>query len=214
MKHALSLALLASLLIALPSCSSLKEEAPEASAATLTSDGTFLVGPYSAFTGRADYPATYDTWKNDDLLKKAHGKNTKVRIQLGQQRAQLFVHNEVALDFPVSTGTKAFPTKTGNYKVLEKKTAHSSNLYGTMYNAEGKAVKYDADTTEDAMPEGGRFEGASMPYFMRLSGAGLGMHVGKVRRQPISHGCIRVMRHTCPIVFSKVSTGTPFEIKN
>lgn len=172
----------------------------------------FEVGTYRHFLARPDYPETYDSWKDAELLKRANGSNSKIIIEITGQRGKMLVNKQVALNFPISTGVKAFPTKPGSYKIISRTTAHKSNLYGTIYDAEGKAVKYDADATSDVIPEGGRFEGASMPYFMRLTGAGLGLHVGKVRRRPCSHGCIRTPREVCKTIFEKVSVGTPVDI--
>lgn len=172
----------------------------------------FTPGTYRHHIARPDYPETYDAWQDEALIKKANGKNSKIIVEISTQRGKMLVNGEMALNFPISTGVKAFPTKPGNYKIISRNSDHVSNLYGTIYDAEGKAVKYDADSTADAVPEGGKFVGSAMPYFMRLTGAGLGLHVGKVRRRPCSHGCIRTPREVCRTIFEKVSVGTPVDV--
>ena len=69
-------------------------------------------------------------------------------------------------------------------------------------------VNGDADSTLDPIPEGGKFEGATMHYWMRLTNDGVGHHIGPVRRRPASHACIRGPSATMPIVYSKVKPGT------
>lgn len=172
----------------------------------------FKEGTYKHFVARKDYPETYDVWEHKEKVSKANGKNSKIIVKIGGQRGKFMVNNEVAIDFPISTGVAAYPTKTGSYKIISKKAEHRSNLYGNIYDADGKMTVYNADTTKDVVPEGGRFEGSSMPYFMRLTNAGLGLHVGKVRRKPVSHGCIRTPRAVCSTIFSKVVVGTPVDI--
>lgn len=174
----------------------------------------FEVGTYKHFIARQDYPVTYDIWQDKDLVAKANGKNSRIVIKINGQRGKFLVNKEVAMDFPISTGVKSYPTKTGSYKIINKHADHKSNLYGTIYDADGKAIVYDADMTKESVPEGGRFDGAAMPYFMRLTNAGLGLHVGKVKRRPCSHGCIRTPREVCSTIFNKVTLGTPVDIIN
>jgi hypothetical protein len=69
-------------------------------------------------------------------------------------------------------------------------------------------VHGDADITLDAVPEGGRFVGAPMRYWMRLTYDGVGHHIGPVKRYPASHACIRGPSQVMPIVYSKIKEGT------
>ena len=47
------------------------------------------------------------------------------------------------------------------------------------YDAEGKCINYNAEST-DPVPEGGRFDGSPMPYWQRLTNAGLGLHLSLI----------------------------------
>lgn len=160
------------------------------------------------------YPGTTRTWKNTALLAKANPSNTKVRIDLSSQRGFLLVNDEVAMDYRVSTGSSGHKTPTGDYKIIEKIREKRSNLYGKILDASGEVVHSDADTRKDTVPAGGSFRGASMPYWMRLTRTGIGMHQGKVNRRYASHGCIRTHYSAIPILYSKTKIGTPVTVTN
>jgi len=53
-----------------------------------------------------------------------------------------------------------------------------------------------------------------MPYFMRLTKGGVGMHGGPIpeSRDPASHGCIRLPYSLAPIVYESVKIGTPVRV--
>ena len=117
------------------------------------------------------------------------------------------------MDYPIASGRKTFPTPPGRYRIIEKvQREKQSNLYGTIYDSEGNIYKNDADITEDEVPEGGEFKGAAMPYWMRLTWKGLGMHQGKVPRYPTSHGCVRIPSKVASAVYTTLSLGTPVSI--
>lgn len=102
----------------------------------------------------------------------------RVQIHLSTQRGELLVDGKVAMDFPVSTG-KQNSTPEGTYHILEKDPHHRSNLYHV-----------------------------AMPYFMRLTYDGIGLHVGDVYRSPVSHGCIRMTREACIPLYRLLPVGT------
>ena len=98
------------------------------------------------------------------------------------------------------------------FAIRGKEKNYSSNLYGKIYDDQDVVLVADADVRTDAVPEGGRFEGATMPYWMRLTDTGVGMHVGYVPGRPASHGCIRLKRETATQLFDLVKVGTPVVI--
>ena len=63
------------------------------------------------------------------------------------------------------------------------------------------------------MPRGAVYDGARMPFFMRIVG-GTGMHEGFLPGYPASHGCIRMPGRMAEIFFNTVSVGTPVTITN
>lgn len=175
----------------------------------------FAPGTHEHFVASQKYPKTYEVWKNIDLLAKTNASNSSIIVDLSLQRARLYNDGKLAMDYPISTGNRSFPTPTGSYKVLGKTTdGKRSNLYGKIYDAEGNVVNSNANARTDEIPEGGKFEGAAMPYWMRLTNDGIGMHRGVVPRYPASHGCIRTPGSVVTIVYSKVGDGTPVTVQN
>jgi len=152
------------------------------------------------------------TYRHTDLLAKATAQNSTVEISLKEQRGLLLVDGGIAMDFPVATGKSSHPTPKGSYKILEKKKDHKSNLYGRIMSGEGQTVVSDADTRSHAVPDGGRFVGAPMPYWMRLTPTGVGMHVGYVPGRPASHGCIRLKRDVAVQLFEILDLGSPVTV--
>ena len=72
---------------------------------------------YKKFTTREDYKKTYEVYRDDEVLKVANSSNTKVKIDLSDQRAQLMVNDQVALDLPCSTGKSGKRTSAGQYSI-------------------------------------------------------------------------------------------------
>ncbi len=103
----------------------------------------------------------------------------RVEIDLARQRGLFLVDDKVAMDFPVCTGTKRKPTPTGSFRISQKDIDHVSNIYDV-----------------------------PMPYFMRLTDYGIGLHVGDVFRTPASHGCIRLPREACEPLYHRAPSGT------
>ncbi len=119
----------------------------------------------------------------DKALLSTQGTK-RIVIDLRTQRGLFFINGRVAMDFPVCTGRADKPTPTGSFTITQKNVKHLSNLYHV-----------------------------PMPYFMRLTNDGIGLHVGQVYRRPSSHGCIRLPQSACKLLFSKVSVGTPVVIR-
>lgn len=155
------------------------------------------------------------TYRDTGLIGKASRDNTVVEIALREQRGLLLVDEAIAMDFPVATGRSSHPTPKGSYKILDKKTKYSSNLYGRIVGSDGTTIVADADTRSHAVPEGASFVGSPMPYWMRMTATGLGMHVGHVPgHRPASHGCIRLKRETAKELFGLLGLGTPVKVES
>ena len=170
-------------------------------------------GSHEHFKFEPTYPKTYNVWTNEELLKQTDDSNSHIVIHLAKQRGMLMHGDEVVIDYPVTTGKSSHPTPKGEFTVTEKVVDKSSNKYGRIYDADGNSVKYPADITKHEIPEGGKFVGSPMQYWMRLTNDGIGLHVGPIRRTPASHGCIRGPRVTHPVVYRKSRIGTRVVIK-
>lgn len=186
-------------------------------APAVTQGGNFVnpypAGTYDHFKADPTYPKTYSVWKNAELLSKTNPENSSIVISLEKQRGFLMNGDEVAMDYPICSGIPSRPTPVGTFYILEKTVDKKSNKYGRIYNAAGEVVNSDADSTIDTIPEGGKFVGASMNYWMRLTNDGVGHHIGPVKRRPASHACIRGPSATMPVVYSKVKSGTRFIVE-
>jgi len=166
-------------------------------------------GSYAHFKAAKSYPRNYGIYKNETVLARTNASNSSIRIDLSDQRGYLMNGSELAMDYPVATGRSKYPTPTGTYKILERiKSEKRSTTYGKIYNASGGVVKSNADSRKDKVPPGGKYVGASMPYWMRLTWDGIGMHKGNVPRYPASHGCIRTYYKVVGTVFAKTRIGT------
>lgn len=174
---------------------------------------TQRLNSYIAFTESPDYPKTSMHWRDPLLLEETTADNSSLVLDLGKQRGFLMNGERVAIDYPICSGRRSHPTPKGSFTILEMKEAKASNRYGRIYDAEGKLVNGDADIRTDAVPEGGRFVGASMPYWMRLSNDGIGHHVGPTKRYPASHGCIRGPANVVPMVFQRMQRGNQVVVR-
>lgn len=165
---------------------------------------------YNSFKKRHDYRKTRAIYRNESLVKTAHKHNTQVRIDLSDQRAQMLVNNRVALDFPCCTGKAGKRTPTGNFCITSKIRNKRSTIFGRLYR-KGRLV-YGGDRRK-YRGRYDRYVGASLPYWMRITSGGIGMHYsGYVHRYPGSNGCIRMPRGPVQTLFAKTRVGTPVQI--
>jgi hypothetical protein len=136
-----------------------------------------------------------------------------IRIALGEQRAYFYKGGELVGVSTLSSGREGYDTPTGNYKIIQKSKDHKSNLYGDYVDSYGSIIQKDVAVRKDPKPPGAIFDGASMPYFMRIVG-GVGMHAGFLPGYPASHGCIRMPEFMAAKFFANVSVGTPVTVTN
>lgn len=137
-----------------------------------------------------------------------------IEVDVDQQKARFFDGEDEVGWTTIASGIRSYPTPTGRFAVLEKVNDKKSNLYGKIYGKGGNLVKANAKMGLDPIPAGGRFEGAKMPYFLRVTGDGIGLHAGPIPRpgSPASHGCIRMPSHLAPVLYQHVNIGTSVAI--
>lgn len=147
----------------------------------------------------------YDTVSSDE----AH-----IVVSLSKQRAYLLARDQIAIDTPISSGKRAGMTPSGSFSVMEKDKDHRSSVYGDFKDKSGRTVRSGVSVRIDSAPSGTHYVGAPMLWFMRLTGDGVGMHVGILPGYPASHGCIRMPSQTAEMFYNKVKIGTPVRVES
>ena len=137
---------------------------------------------------------------------------SRIRISRPEQKAFFYKGDQLVGVSAISTGREGFDTPAGNYAIQQKDLHHVSGKYGDYVDSQGNVVMKDVDRTKDKMPPGARYDGAKMPFFMRVNG-GVGMHEGFLPGYPASHGCIRMPGFMAEAFFNSVSVGTPVTIE-
>lgn len=193
MKNITSLLILGAISVVLSSCASNLSESK-----------------YNAFKKRADYKQTREVYRDESLVKTANRSNTKVRINLSDQRAQLLVGEQVAMDLPCCTGKAGKRTPAGNFRITSKIVTKRSNIFGTLYKNGRRVHGGDRRKYRGSYD---RYVGAALPYWMRITDDGIGMHYsGYVHRYPGSNGCIRMPKAPVQTIFAKTRVGTPVQV--
>ena len=143
------------------------------------------------------------------MLQSVTPDNARVLVSITKQRAYLMTGDQIAIDSPISSGKRGHGSPTGSFTILEKDKDHHSNLYGDYKDSNGRTVRAGISAHIDSAPSGTHFVGASMKWFMRLTGEGVGMHVGILPGYPASHGCIRLPKGMAAHFFNAAPEGTP-----
>ena len=158
---------------------------------------------------RADHRILYK-WYDDG----GEGK-VSIRISLTDQIAEFKRGGrDIGWCF-VATGKEGHGTAAGSYQITEKIEDKHSNIYGWFEDEFGNVTDGDAKASQK-VPKGMVYVPAPMPYWMRLTSYGVGMHGGVIPEpgQPASHGCIRLPKEFVPVLFDSVNVGTPVTITN
>jgi lipoprotein-anchoring transpeptidase ErfK/SrfK len=149
---------------------------------------------------------------NQSLLKQATPDDTRIVVSIPKQRAYLMIGDQVVADGPVSSGRRGHETPKGHFTVMEKDPNHHSSLYGDFVDSSGRTVRAGVSARSDSAPSGTHFAGASMKWFLRLTGEGVGMHIGILPGYPASHGCIRESVDGAKLFYDYAKVGTPVDV--
>lgn len=171
--------------------------------------------PQTAATARHDSPeASAETPKELYEWDGQGRRISRILIDVDEQKASFYDGSEQIGWAMVASGIRHFSTPRGQFTITEKVADKRSNLYGRIYDSSGKLKIVNAKQGIHRIPPGGRFQGATMPYFMRLTKGGVGMHGGPIPDPgtPASHGCIRLPKDFAPVVYQHVRVGTPVKI--
>ena len=139
---------------------------------------------------------------------------SRIVVDVDEQKARFYEGDKEVGWTMVASGVSKFPTPVGRFSVTEKVANKESNLYGKIYGKGGQLISSNAKMGKTPVPAGARFDGADMPFYMRLTGDGIGMHAGPIPNpgRPASHGCIRMPKAFAPIAFRHVGVGTEVSI--
>jgi lipoprotein-anchoring transpeptidase ErfK/SrfK len=139
----------------------------------------------------------------------------KIRIDLTEQRA-FYTRGGRDIGWSyVATGKEGHGTPSGSYRITEKIVDKYSGSYGWIEDEWGNVTNGDA-TPRTRVPEGERYVPAPMPFWMRITGYGIGMHAGVIPKpgETASHGCIRLPKDFAPVLYDSVRVGTPVTISH
>jgi lipoprotein-anchoring transpeptidase ErfK/SrfK len=140
-------------------------------------------------------------------------KDARLEINLKAQKAILLdKENYVVVASDISTGKPGHETPFGSFKITEKIKEKRSTLYGR-YKDPKTGLDLGPSVDFPAPPKDAVYEGYSMPFWMRLTWDGVGIHVGHVKPgEAVSYGCIRVPAGVQPLIYEKCRVGTPVTI--
>lgn len=105
-------------------------------------------------------------------------------VSLADQTLYAYNGQQLVAYSNISSGKPGHETPTGAFTVSEKDVDHHSSIY----------------------------DNASMPFFMRLTDGGVGLHAGFIPGYPASHGCVRLPLGMARELYQHVESGTPVEI--
>lgn len=136
-----------------------------------------------------------------------------IRVNLSSQIATIYRgRREVGWCY-VATGRAGHGTPAGNFRITELTADKISNRWGWQENEFGEVINPSV-RHDRPVPRGARFVYAPMPYWMRLTNQGVGLHGGYIPSpgMPASAGCIRLPQDFAPVLFNEVKIGTPVTI--
>lgn len=108
----------------------------------------------------------------------------RIVVSIADQSLYAYNGQQLVAYSNISSGKPGHETPTGTFTVSEKDPDHHSNLY----------------------------ENAPMPFYMRLTDGGVGLHAGFIPGYPASHGCVRLPYGMARELFQHVESGTPVDI--
>jgi lipoprotein-anchoring transpeptidase ErfK/SrfK len=131
-----------------------------------------------------DYAKYYFICSSPDSKHDANVTINYILISLAEQRLYAYQGDELVAWSNVSTGKAGHETPVGTFKITQKHIDHYSNKYNN----------------------------APMPYFMRLTDDGVGLHAGMLPGYAASHGCIRLPMGMVKELYQHTASGTPVQV--
>ncbi|GAB4180408.1 MAG: hypothetical protein Fur0032_21360 [Terrimicrobiaceae bacterium] len=169
---------------------------------------SYLGGAGPSATSKEDSIAASKSYWDGDGVTGA----PSIVVHIGEQTASFYKGDKLVGVSAISSGRDGYETPAGQYKIIQKKVDYRSNLYGNYVDAQGNILQKGVGIKIDPMPPGAIFEGAPMPYWMRLTTGGVGLHQGFLPGVPDSRGCIRLPEKMAKIYFENAPLGTPVTV--
>ena len=149
-------------------------------------------GSYDHFTADPSYPEDLRGLQNPAAL--GNGAPTRIddRPRPAARHALQGRHHRDGLP-GLHRHARAFPPRPAGTRSSRRSSPTSAPTpTAPSTTPTGSVHKTNADINKDKLPEGGSFKGAAMPYWMRLSWSGVGMHRGQ---GPALSGLARLHPH-------------------
>ena len=156
-------------------------------AATASPQNSKRGGPASRTLATApteDYAKYYFICSSPDSKHDQEVAINSIIISLAEQRLYAYQGNLLVAWSNCSTGKTGHETPVGTFKITQKHIDHYSSIYNN----------------------------APMPYFMRLTNDGVGLHAGQLPGYAASHGCIRLPMGMVKELYHHTKSGTPVQV--
>ena len=187
----------------------------------LAAAAPFLLSSCSSITGATASPSEglsneqlidyYPPRWNVNQAVYQEMKRGKGIIEIDQKELTLTLYDDagqVAIKTDCSTGIDGRYTPNGNFTILEMIVDKRSNKYGKYVSKTTGEVVVEKSWEVPGPPPGTKYQGIAMPYWMRLTWDGVGIHVGKFPRgYRTSFGCIRMPEEVQPLIYQKCRKG-------
>jgi lipoprotein-anchoring transpeptidase ErfK/SrfK len=151
--------------------------------------------------------APMDDWSWSPQAADRDAGPARIVVSLPSQKLVVYRDGEPIAHSRVSTGKPGHATPAGSFTVSQKERRHRSNRYGTFVD-ESTGQPVGVGRSDNTPPPGTRFEGARMPYMLRLTDDGICIHEGNVLGYPASAGCIRVPPDFASKLYAVADSGT------
>lgn len=118
-------------------------------------------------------------------------------------------------EMDISPGMPGSLTPRGTFHITEKMPLKRSNRYGQYVKPDTREIVVAKHWEHRGpKPPGTVYQGIAMPWWMRLTDYGVGMHVGFfIPGQPSSKGCIRAPEEGQRFFYENCRIGTPVRIR-
>jgi hypothetical protein len=140
--------------------------------------------PSTNQTATEDYAKYYFICSTPDSKHDQSVSINCIIVSLAEQRLYAYQGNELVAWSNCSTGKTGHETPVGTFKITQKHIDHYSSIYNN----------------------------APMPYFMRLTNDGVGLHAGQLPGYAASHGCIRLPMGMVKELYQHTASGTSVQV--